>query len=121
MHLLWNDRRWVSDATRASLERALEIRRTGARRDLTEDDLRESFRRLCEEAFVHDMPPEAVLEVFRAAWDHWFSHGHGDDPRDLRYYGTLSQCLDVFFERALREAPGSGASTASDGYRDRPA
>lgn len=118
MDLLCGDTRWVSTATRTSLERALAIRRTGPRRDLTEDDLRHSFRRLCEEALVNGLPPEAVLEVFRTTWDHWFSRRHGDDPRDLLYYGTLSQCLDVYFERAQQRAPWREDVTSSHGRSD---
>ncbi len=102
MGLLWSDTRWVSAATREALARHLEIRRTGPRPGLTEGDLRRSFQRLCDEALAHDMPPEAVLEAFRVAWDQWFDRRHGDDPRDLLYYGTLSQCLESYVERSGR-------------------
>lgn len=115
MDLLWNDTRWVSAGTRRSLERALEIRRTGPRPGLTEDDLRESFGRLCDEAFINGMPPEAVLEVFRSVWDQWFSLRRGQEPRDLLYYGTLSQCLDIYFEQARRRAPWRGDARANNG------
>jgi len=110
---------WCSPGVREALVRSLEIRRSGSRDGLTEAGLRHAFDRLCQEALANARPPEDVLEVFRLAWDHWFSRAHGDDPRDLSYYGTVAQCLDAYVARAGRDTPESTMDAARRAERPR--
>ncbi|MDQ6634623.1 MAG: hypothetical protein M3Z10_07675, partial [Gemmatimonadota bacterium] len=85
MHHQWKDADWVSAETREALARALRMRRRRSRRGHTPVGLARAFERLCTEATAASQPPEAVLEVFRAAWDAPGSPRPDDDPRDLLY------------------------------------
>lgn len=98
---------WLSTATRTGLVLALEARRESVDED-AESSLDGVFARLGAEARAASQPPEAVLAVFRDAWDRSAARHSVRDTRDLAYYGLLSQCLDRCFS-----APPTGSCRRS--------
>lgn len=104
----WKDSSWVSAGTRDALVRALGARRHSRRSGHARGELGQAFERLCAEATAAARPPEAVLQVFRSAWDSTRLTELGDDPRGLPYYGTLGRCLDACFSRPKPDAERAG-------------
>ena len=102
---------WVGRDLRATLASALDVRLRGPHDDATEDDLRRACAALAAHAVARGRDPEQLVRAFREVWDRRFARTHGDDPRSLLYYGTLSQCLDAYEEYAHAQHPRRSATS----------
>ncbi len=101
---------WVGVEIPATLALALRARRQGGAECGAEGALRDACQALGARAVARERGPEHVLEVFRTAWDLHVQWEHGDDPRSLLYYGSLSRCLDEY-EACAVEATTSASIT----------
>jgi len=103
---------WVGRDLRATLASALDVRLRGPDGDATEEDLQRACAALAAHAVARGRDPEQLVRAFREVWDRRFARTHGDDPRSLLYYGTLSQCLDAYEEYASATHPPRSASSS---------
>ena len=108
-----SDSDWVGRRLREALSSALAVRLHGTGGVATEQDLRRACRALGARAVERGRDAEHVVRVFRELWDQRFERAHGDDPRSLLYYGTLSLCLDAYEERARVPPMHGGAETSA--------
>jgi uncharacterized protein YecE (DUF72 family) len=76
--------------------RVVYVRLHGPDGDATEADLQRACDTLGARAVARECDPEQLVRAFREVWDGRVDREHGDDPRSLLYYGTLSQCLDAY-------------------------
>jgi hypothetical protein len=87
---------WVGRGLREALSSALDVRLRGPNSHATEEALQRACRALAARAVELGCDPGQLVRAFRDVWDGRVTQAHGDDPRSLLYYGTLSQCLDAY-------------------------